>query len=94
MDVFPNVNSRLILDFFNIDEQNYVSKNWRSIDNVCEFSAKHGYLKLLQWAKSQGCPFFFKRYKLFYEINHTSIKLFNCYFTQNITFIQKDLVYK
>ena len=55
MDVFPTVISRLILDFLNIDEQHYVSNTWRSIANVCEFSAQHGYLKLLKWARSQGC---------------------------------------
>ena len=54
MDVFPNVISRLILEFLNINEQNYVSKNWRLIVNVCEFSAIHGYLELLKWARSSA----------------------------------------
>ena len=52
MDVFPNVISRLILDFFDIDEQNYFINNWKAIVNVCDFSAKHGYLNLLKWARS------------------------------------------
>ena len=54
MDVFPIVISRLILDFLNIDEQNYIINNWKSIVNVCDFSAKHGFLKLLKWARSSA----------------------------------------
>ena len=47
--------SNLVLEFLDLDEQKYVNGNWNKIQNACFFAASHGFLDLLQWARSNGC---------------------------------------